>query len=255
MNSCIYSGRIKHARYQPVTNTFRYNLFMMYLDLSELDEVFKETWLWSVDRLNLAYLRRGDHFGDQSVSIDRAVRKLIHERTGQPSRGPIRMLTHLRYFGHCFNPVTVYYCYNVTGNSLETIVVEIHNTPWGEVYCYVLDNQLLQEQGGQRKYSFKKDFHISPFMQMDIFYTWFFSDPAETLSIQMIDFQDNRKLFEAELYMQRLEIRKKNLASILINYPLMTVKVIVAIYWQAFRLWKKGAPFFSHPKKMSPKEV
>lgn len=255
MMSCIYIGEIKHARYGPVKNAFQYNLFMMYLDLSEISEVFRDRWFWSVDRFNIAYLRRGDHFGDQSFSIDQAVRDLILEKTRHHSLGPIRMLTHLRYFGYCFNPVTFYYCYDKTGNSLETIVVEIHNTPWGEVFCYVLDQRLEERVGKKRKYFLKKNFHVSPFIDMDISYTWLFTEPGEDLAVHMIDFQDNQKLFEAELLMKRYEISGRSLASVLISHPFMTMKVSLAIYWQALKLWKKGAPFFVHPRKKQQMEV
>jgi DUF1365 family protein len=250
MNSCIYRGKIKHARYQPVNNAFSYKLFMMYLDLAELEDVFRGKWLWSVDRFNFSYLRRGDHFGDRTISIDMEVRNLILKKTGKPSVGPIRMLTHLRYFGHCFNPATFYYCYDENGSNLEVIVVEIHNTPWGEMFCYVLDKRLEQREDNGRRYCFKKDFHVSPFIDMDIHYAWFFTEPSEILAVHMVDFKDELKLFEANLLMERVDISGKNLSSVLINYPFMTMNVVRAIYWQAFRLWKKGAPFYTHPKKM-----
>lgn len=249
MNSCIYKGTIKHARYSPVKNDFRYTLFMMYLDLAELNQIFRDKLFWSVDSFNLACLKRKDHFGDETISIEQAVRNLILDKTGHHSRGPIRMLTHLRYFGHCFNPATFYYCYDDSGSTLEVIVVEIHNTPWGEVFCYVLDNRLEQKERNGRKYSLRKNFHVSPFIDMDISYLWFFTEPEEMLEVQMIDFKNNRKLFEADLHMKRVEISSASLASVLVNYPFMTMKVVAAIYWQALRLWKKGAPFYPHPKK------
>jgi len=250
MNSCIYRGQIKHARYQPVNNAFSYKLFMMYLDLAELDEVFRGKWLWSIDSFNFAYLRRGDHFGDRTISIDLEVRNLILKKTGKALLGPIRMLTHLRYFGYCFNPATIYYCYDENGSNLDIIVVEIHNTPWGEMFCYVLDKRAELREDNERRYCFKKIFHVSPFIDMNIHYEWFFTEPSESLSVHMTDFKDDQKLFEADLRMKKVEISGKSLSSVLVNYPVMTMKVVAAIYWQAFRLWKKGAPFYTHPKKM-----
>ncbi|MBU0946884.1 MAG: DUF1365 domain-containing protein [Proteobacteria bacterium] len=255
MKSCIYEGHIRHSRVTPVQNDFKYTLFMMYLDLAELDEVFKEQWLWSVARVNLAYLRRADHFGDSSISIDQAVRDLIYAKSGQKPKGPVRMLTHLRYFGHCFNPATFYYCYDQADTTIETIVVEIHNTPWGEVHCYVLEKHMEKEEAHGKKYSLEKNFHVSPFIDMDISYSWFFSDPSETLNVCMIDFKAEQKVFAAELDLQRREISGASLSSVLLRYPFMTLKVGWLIYWQALRLWQKGAPFYTHPKRKNREET
>ena len=100
MESCIYRGKVKHIRYRPARNAFTYSLFMLCLDLTELDEVFRGRWLWSVGRPNLAWLKRKDHFGDPKFTIADAVRNLVEEKTGRRPEGPIRMLAHLRYFGH-----------------------------------------------------------------------------------------------------------------------------------------------------------
>ncbi|MEI2421818.1 DUF1365 family protein, partial [Arthrospira platensis SPKY2] len=105
---------------------------MVCLDLAELDTVFRGRWLWSTQRPALAWLRREDHLGDPAHSLDESVRRLVAERTGRRPAGPIRLLAHLRYFGHCFNPVSFYYCYDAAGERVETIVAEVNNTPWGE---------------------------------------------------------------------------------------------------------------------------
>jgi DUF1365 family protein len=112
-----------------------------------------------------------------------------------------------------------------------------------------LDKNLEEREENGRRYSLRKDFHVSPFIDMDISYSWFFTEPSEALDVQMTDFKNNRKLFEADLHMRRVEVSSASLASVLVYYPFMTMKVVSAIYWQALRLWKKGAPFYAHPKK------
>ena len=107
MTSCIYTGHVGHIRYQPVENRFRYSLFMMYLDLAELDHIFRGRTLWSVERPNIAWFRRRDYLGDPSLPLDTAVRNLVQKRLGRRPEGPVRVLTHLRYFGHNFNPVSI----------------------------------------------------------------------------------------------------------------------------------------------------
>ncbi len=150
MNSCIYEGYVRHRRFRPVQNAFQYRLFLMFLDLAELPTIFEDRLLWSGDQVNLAYFRRKDHLGDSKVPLEQAVRDLVEERVGRRTTGPIRLLTHLRYFGYCFNPVSLYYCYDQADQHVETIVAEIHNTPWGEEYCYVLGEDLNERAPRKR---------------------------------------------------------------------------------------------------------
>jgi DUF1365 family protein len=247
MNSCLYEGNIRHSRFKPVQNAFHNSLFLVYLDLAELDSVFLGRWLWSPARRNIAYFRRKDHFGEPSVPLDAAVRDLVEQKTGKRPPGPIRMMAHLRYFGHNFNPATFYYCYDKKDRHVETIIVEIHNTPWGEVFCYVLDESKNEGTTERMRFRFPKEFHVSPFIDMNMDYDWTFSEPGETLSVHMIDFDRGEKFFEAELTLARREITGPGLALMLLTYPFITVKVIAAIYWQALRLWIKGATYYTHP--------
>lgn len=249
MNSCIYEGHVSHARYRPVDNRFRYSLFMMYLDLAELEEVFRGRRLWSVERPNVAWLRRKDYLGDPRQPIDEAVRDLVRERLGFRPEGPVRMLTHLRYFGHNFNPVTFYYCFDRAGREVQTIVANITNTPWGERHSYVLDAHTAAAGDGELRWRFGKIFHVSPFIDMDMQYDWRFSRPGEDLRVHMTDLHDGETYFEAELVLVRRDMTGSNLARVLRSYPPMTMKVIAAIYWQALRLWTKGAKFYTHPAK------
>jgi uncharacterized protein len=246
MNSCIYEGKVRHARYRPKENSFRTSVFFLYLDLAELDTVFNDRWFWSTRRFNLAYLRRQDHFGDTSTTIDEAVRSLVRQRTGKRPEGPVRMLTHLRYLGHNFNPATFYYCFDADGSTVETIVVEVHNTPWGEVHCYVVDERENTGSREQKRFRLKKDFTVSPFMPMDLDYEWTFAEPGTTVSVRMEDFDKEGRIFEAELAAEKREIAGSSLARMLLKYPVVTLKVISGIYWQAFRLWRKGVPFYGH---------
>jgi DUF1365 family protein len=253
MHSCIYEGTVRHRRFRPVSNEFRYRLFLMFLDLNELPEVFKGRLAWSGDRFNLAYFRRADHLGDPQIPLDQAVRSLVEERSGARPAGPVRLMTHLRYFGYCFNPVSFYYCYDQAGSRVETIVAEIHNTPWQEEHCYVLGEALNEHPvRGWKRYQFAKDFHVSPFMDMGLWYDWRFREPGESLSAHLTDIEKGTKLFDATLSLRRREISDSALTRVLISYPFMTVKVTTMIHWQALRLLTKGAPFFVHPAKRNP---
>jgi len=253
MHSCIYEGTIRHRRFRPRANRFQYRLFFMFLDLAELPSLFDIHPLWSNERFNIACFRRRDHFGDPKIPLDQAVRDLVEERLESRPHGPIRLLTHLRYFGHCFNPASFYYCYDATDTRVDTIVVEIHNTPWGERYCYVLgaeDNE--HPISNWRRHRFAKAFHVSPFIDIDIHYDWRFRLPDDSIRVHMIDYEKGEKLFDASLALRRREITRRTLTRVLIRYPVMTGKVVTMIYWQALRLILKRTPFFTHPKKREP---
>jgi hypothetical protein len=249
MNSAVYEGTVRHRRFEPVRNEFKYSLYMMYLDLSELSEVFRGCTFWSVYRFNAAYFRRNDHLGDSGTSLDESVRSLVEQHSGRRPRGPIRILTHLRYFGHCFNPVSIYYCYDAAGRQIETVITEITNTPWRERYCYVLHEAMNEHTGRWKRYRFDKVFHVSPFIDMNVNYDWRFSEPGERIKVHMEDYVECNKIFDATLSLRRREINRSNLSRVLMRYPLMTVQVLAKIHWQALRLWAKGARFYVHPKK------
>ena len=253
MHSCIYEGTIRHRRFRPRANAFQYRLFFMFMDLAELPQLFDLHPLWSNEGFNLAVFRRRDHFGDSGTSLDQAVRDLVASRTGRRPQGPIRLLTHLRYFGYCFNTASFYYCYNSADTRVETHVVEIHNTPWLERHCYVLGEELNEHPSAKwRRYRFGKGFHVSPFIGMNIRYDLRFSAPGDTLRVHMIDWEEGRrKLFDASLGLTRRPLTRAMLSRMLGKYPALTLKVSTLIYWQALRLTLKGTPFFTHPKKMS----
>ena len=249
--SCIYEGRVRHRRFTPVEHDFDYRLFMMYLDLDEAPGLFRQRWFWSAKRRALAWLKREDHLGDPARPLAESVRDLVAQHTGRRPTGPIRLLTHLRYFGYCFNPVSFYYCFDEQ-EQLQTIVAEVNNTPWGEQHCYVLDGGGPVGDAGMRRFALRKQMHVSPFMPMDIDYDWRFSQPLDALSVHMQNMRGADKLFDATLAMTRTEISGKSLARVLLTYPLMTARVFLAIHWQALRLWRKRVPFFTHPAKEAP---
>jgi hypothetical protein len=186
------------------------------------------------------------------LPLDTAVRDHVAAETGVRPTGPIRMLTHLRYFGVGFNPVTFYYCFDAADTRVESIVAEITNTPWNERHAYVLSNAAADSTPRALRYRFAKEFHVSPFMPMEMDYDWSFGIPSERLSVNMQNFQQGARVFDATLDLKRREIGAGALARALIAFPCMTITVIAGIYVQAMKLWFKRVPVHTHPSRTTP---
>jgi DUF1365 family protein len=247
MQSAIYKGWVRHRRFSPAPHQLRYSVFMMLLDLAELDKVFAGSWLWSTRRWALARFKRADYLGDPAVPLDTAVRRRVAELAGVYPEGPIRLLTNVRYFGFIINPISCYYCFD-NNEQLQFIIAEVNNTPWDERHSYVLQ---CKPESKYQRIRFNKQLHVSPFNPMDIEYDWRSSLPEQQLRIHMQNWREvdggQLKEFDATLVLEREPLSVKALRLLLCQYPLMTIKVVAAIYWQAIKLWCKKVPIYDHP--------
>jgi DUF1365 family protein len=245
--SAVYEGVVRHRRHEPHAHAFSYRMAQLYLDLDEVERIFAERWLWSTTHRNLAQFRRSDYLGPATLSLTDAVRQRVQQATGTRPSGPIRLLTHLRYAGMVFNPVSFYYCYAEDGETLLAVLAEITNTPWKQRHAYVLPVEGAQVHGRALHWRFAKTFHVSPFMPMDCTYDWRFTVPADDLRVHMNVMREGRRTFDATLNLQRLPLTGASLARVLWRYPLMTAQVVGAIHWHALRLWLKRNPVHDHP--------
>jgi DUF1365 family protein len=237
-HSAIYEGAIRHRRFAVRPREFRHRIAMAYIDLEELPRLLGGRLV--AERPGLVRFRRRDYLGDPAVPLDAAVRALVAERTGRAPSCPIRLLTHLRTFGHCFNPVSFYYCFGTDGERLETVVAEVTNTPWGERHAYVL--------GGDSSGGSEKLLHVSPFMGMDQRYDWRAPAPGATLSVNIESSERGRRVFDATLGLRRTGLSPAALARVTARYPAATLRMLLLIYGHAVALKLRGVPVHPHPE-------
>ncbi|MHB8658063.1 MAG: DUF1365 domain-containing protein [Solirubrobacteraceae bacterium] len=246
--SGIYEGSIRHRRIDPPTE-FRHRIALAYLDLDELPGLLGGRL--ADGRRGLLRFRRADYLGNPDTPLRDAVLNLVAESTGERLEGPVRVLTQLRSFGHCFNPVSFYYCFASDGEQLRAVVAEVTNTPWGERHSYVVGAPARQTGPTTVSGAFDKALHVSPFMGMDHRYQARFGVPAETLSVHIDSSQNGARAFDATLSLRRRELTHRSISSLTIRYPFATLRVLALIYGHAVGLKLGGARWHQHPKTLA----
>ncbi len=244
MKSQIGKGFVRHRRFIDKSHQFKYKVFMMHLDLDELDSIFDDYWLWSVDTFNVASFKRKKYLAEKTEPLLNSVKKLIKKKTGN-TIDKVLLLTNLAYFGYCFNPISVYFC--LYQGKLIHCIAEVSNTPWGESHQYILTPHLIKEN--IYKMTFKKELHVSPFLTMDYEYHLRCKYDDHHIILHIENIRNKQCHFDATLTLNFFPINHCNLALILIKFPFMTGKVIFSIYWQALKLWIKKVKIINHENK------
>ncbi|MGZ4165838.1 MAG: DUF1365 domain-containing protein [Solirubrobacteraceae bacterium] len=241
--SAIYTGTIRHRRMSPA-RSFCHRLALVYVDLAELPSLLGGRLL--ARGPGPVRFRRRDYLGPASVPLDTAVRDRVAELAGQRPEGPIRLLTQLRSFGLCFNPVSFYYCFDPLGEELECVLAEVTNTPWGERHSYLLSDRA--PGSAVLRGRFDKELHVSPFMGMDHVYDAGATPPGATLSVHIESRRGGERAFDATLLMRRRPFSRVSVAWMTARYPMATVRVLALIYGHAVGLKLAGARVHPHPQ-------
>jgi DUF1365 family protein len=243
----IYFGTLRHRRWEPRRHEFTYRLFMAFLDIDRIPELMRISPLLSYNRWNWASFDERDHFGDARLPLRERLRRDASTSGVELPDGPIYLLTHLRYLGYNFNPISLFYCCDTRG-ELATIVAEVSNT-FGETYNYWLHSANRTPGDKARHHRVPKQMHVSPFMDMALDYEFLLTEPADRLTAHMNTLDAGRATFDATLTLHREPWCARSLHRALAVHPWMTAKVIGAIHWEALRLWIKRVPVHTHPAR------
>lgn len=239
LNSAIYVGEVRHKRLQPCEHSFFYKIFFLAIDLDEMDKLNTLCWWFKRDKFAPLSFRSSDYLQQKERVTKDLVWQKVEQLGGENLAGKVLFIGQMRCFGLYFSPINLYYCYNQS-NQLAYLLAEVSNTPWHERHYYLIDiNSDL---------TCDKDFHVSPFMDLNMRYQWRIKAPGEDLILHIENYSE-KKIFSASLNMKRIEFSNQNLRNCVLSIPVMTLKTLAGIYWQALKLFIKGVPYVAHSTK------
>ncbi len=244
MNNAVLTGAVKHARLTAPAHKFSYAMGMLRLDLEQLEETFTAHRGWSFNRKNLGCVRRRDYLRDGAEDFATAARDVVEKQLGLRPDGRIELLTQPRCLGTGFNPLNLYRCHDRFG-QLVAVIVEVNNTPWGEQVAYVLAVDSGHED--DLDLSFAKQMHVSPFQPMDFRYQLRWIRTAKREVIRLNCWKDQRRVFTAGMQLEVEPLSTRSLARLMLRNGLIPARVLIAIHWEALRLWFKRARYYPYP--------
>jgi len=245
INSAIYNGTVIHKRFKPKVHSFKYSVFSLLIDLSELEILDKKISFFSLNKFNLISFFEKDHGDRDGSSLKNWVIKQLQNYQINTENIKIKLLCYPRIFGYVFNPLSVFYIYNENEN-ITAILYEVKNT-FGEQHTYVFkindDQKLLQ-------HNCSKKFHVSPFIEMNCSYFFRLLKPGQKILVIIDQYQEQDKILYASQDGTRMEFNSKELLKSYLKHPIMTFKIIIAIHYEAFNLWVKGIKFIKKKIKI-----
>jgi DUF1365 family protein len=247
-SSCLYLGEVMHRRFTPMRHQFAYRVFSLLVDLDELPAIARSSRLLSHNRFNLLSVHDRDHGPRDGRALKPWVMDHLAEAGIDLSGGRVWLHCFPRVLGYVFNPLSLYWCYDASG-ALRAVLCEVKNT-FGEQYGYLLAAGGANRDAGFVRRHAEKRFHVSPFIAMDGRYDFTIASPEERLSVVIVERDARSPVMIATHRGRRVALDDGAMLRAWLAHPLMTIKVIVAIHWQALRLWRKGARL--HPRPAPP---
>lgn len=248
--SYLYLGNISHRRFSPKNHSFSYSLYMLAIDVSDTENSSKNFGLLGFSWFNPLRFFEKDYLAGEPNSLRQRITNKVHLLNGHNDIDRVLMLVQVRCFGIYFSPANFYFCYDNSGKCTQ-MLAEVSNTPWNERHYYLVDLSTKEEMVN------KKAFQVSPFMDLDMSYFWHVKPPCNennklviNIENKRIDFEGNitEKVFDASLVMNKQPLTKTNLSKVWCQLPIMTIKVVFSIYWQALRIFMKRIPFLGYQK-------
>ncbi len=235
METCIYKGIVTHRRFKPKRHFFSYRTFSIFFNIDELEELDKKISVFSLNKFNIFSFYNKDHGDRDGTDLKNWVSKNLKKFNFSFKVTKIKLLCFPRIFGYVFNPLSIFYCYD-ENLILRAILYEVKNT-YNEQHTYVFSVEKGTKIITQ---SCNKKFYVSPFIEMDTYYNFRLVEPKETLSVYIKQTDKNGMLLSACQIGRKEKISTKQLLINFIKHPLMTIKIIIAIHFEALRLWRKG---------------
>ena len=245
MTSSIYNGAVIHKRFKPKKHFFKYNVFSLLIDLSELDDLDKRIKFFSFNKFNLVSFYEKDHGHRDGSSLVEWIKKNLNENDINSKDIRIKLLCYPRIFGYVFNPLSVFFIYD-SSEKLISILYEVKNT-FGEQHTYIFK---VKDDANLFQHNCSKKFHVSPFIEMNCNYFFRILKPGEKISVIIDQYQTDEKILYASQDGKRVDFTSKELLKSYLKHPLMTFKIISAIHYEAFKLWTKGIKFIKKKLKM-----
>ena len=245
MNSSIYNGKVIHKRFKPKTHYFKYNVFSLLIDLSELEYLNKKIKFFSHNKFNLISFYERDHGNRDDTSLVLWVKKNLEDNNISSKNVKIKLLCYPRILGYVFNPLSVFYIYDID-ETLKCILYEVKNT-FGEQHTYIFK---VDNEQNLYQHNCSKKFHVSPFIEMNCKYFFRLLKPGEKISVIIDQYQADEKILYASQDGKRADFNTKELIKSYLRHPLMTFKIISAIHFEAFKLWAKGIKFIKKKIKI-----
>ena len=238
INSSIYNGQVIHKRFKPKVHSFKYSVFSLLIDLSELELLDKKVNFFSYNKFNWISFYDKDHGERDGSSLIDWVNKNLKKNNITSEKIKIKILCYPRIFGFVFNPLSVFYVYN-SNNNLISILYEVKNT-FGEQHTYIFR---VEKDGNLIQNNCTKKFHVSPFIKMNCNYFFRLLKPGNKISVIIDQYENEDKILYASQDGVRTDFNTKYLIKSYLKHPIMTFKIIIAIHYEAFKLWAKGIKF------------
>ena len=245
MTSSIYNGAVIHKRFKPKKHFFKYNVFSLLIDLSELEDLDKRIKFFSFNKFNLVSFHEKDHGHRDGSSLVEWIKKNLNENNINSKDIRIKLLCYPRIFGYVFNPLSVFFIYD-SSEKLISILYEVKNT-FGEQHTYIFK---VKDDANLFQHNCSKKFHVSPFIEMNCNYFFRILKPGEKISVIIDQYQTDEKILYASQDGKRVDFTSKELLKSYLRHPLMTFKIISAIHYEAFKLWTKGIKFIKKKLKI-----